>query len=417
MNASQISRPVEMDLGSQPYTVVVSDDPPVEHDPETLRALATNQLSKELLVSYPGLRFLSPDEMSQSYKPPKFLIENTLVEKQPCILGAQYKSMKTTLATSMALSLVTGQNFLGVYRIPVPRRVLLMCGESGHSKVWATVNAWLKANHLSSDSIRDKLWITTEVPNFSEPSTLVAVEAQLDIHEPEVVILDPLYLSLNDEQASIINNGRQLKQLTQPYEDRGITFIGVDHFRVAAREKSNPTLASLCGAGKAAYFRQWILMNRVGKFSGGPQRRHKIDMSVGGSEGHFWQERVEIIEEFEENRLTRLSCTIHVDPDRDTAELSLDESGDHEHKVRDKDRRDKAAIIQLLEDQPIGEIMMKTEIRNRLKLTNSLCTRLLGELLGGGTICKQKDAVARKNGRLYDGYRLLQTMVTSAPQH
>lgn len=406
MNQNEI---VSIESNSDRNEIFVSDEAPAQHDFEAIKSRANLELVIEMQEQYPELKYRSPLDLSKSLSTPEFLIEDTIVANQPCVIAAAYKSMKTTLAIIIALSLATGRNFLGVYPIPKPRRVLLMCGESGRSKVQSTMAAWLNTNNLSFDAVDQKLWVTTEVPNFMDLNTLVAVESQLDIYQPEVVILDPLYLTLNDEQASIINNGRQLKQLSQPYSERGITFICVDHFRVTTRERRTPTLQSLSGAGKAAFFRQWILMNRSGKFSGGPQRRHKFNMSIGGSEGHFWENQIEMVEEFEQNRLTRLTCMIPPNADSDPQRVSDQGLSEKERREQEEHRRNDEAkhqISQLLRDLPSDGLLLQTELRKRLGLPNSLCAQVLDALVEEGKVVKQLEPKPRRNGRMYEGYRL-----------
>ena len=60
-----------------------------------------------------------------------YLIENVIVEGEPGCFGGSSKALKTTVAFDAAVSIATGSPFLGKYKVPSPRKVLFISGESG----------------------------------------------------------------------------------------------------------------------------------------------------------------------------------------------------------------------------------------------------------------------------------------------
>jgi hypothetical protein len=82
--------------------------------------------------------FLPTDDTAHSW-----LIEGIAVAGEPLLIGGPKKSLKTSLALDLAISLATGSTFLGRFTVPTPRSVVLFSGESGrHTLVaLATSNA------------------------------------------------------------------------------------------------------------------------------------------------------------------------------------------------------------------------------------------------------------------------------------
>ena len=382
---------------------VASEEHLLLHDQKVINSGTNASPCKEILDKHPGLKAKSPLEMVSEYIPPENLIEKTLVAGQPCIIAAPSKSMKTTIAIHMALSLALGEHFLYLFWIHRPVKVLFMCGKAEAAKLLSTLAASLHGMGESFESLQDNLWLTTEVPNAKNPETLMAFETQLDEYNPEVVIVDPLTLALNTEQADDQDQMRHIELLSKPCSDRGITFVAVAHICEGSREDRMRALANMTGGSKL--FAEWMLINREGCFGEGPNRLHKLDIKVGGSLGHAWDLPVVILEEFKDRELSRIRCFID-DQDYNLEDLVDEETEESDPEWEEKVRNDCQKIISFLRKQPDGAAFTLSEIKFRLGFTEDDCDFYLGELEDNAEVIKVLDTVPQRNGKIPERYRL-----------
>src|SRR5205807_8707221 len=59
---------------------------------------------------------------------PHWLVEQILVENQLCTIGGPPKSLKTSIAIDLAISLGSGTPFLGRWKVPEKRKVAIISG-------------------------------------------------------------------------------------------------------------------------------------------------------------------------------------------------------------------------------------------------------------------------------------------------
>lgn len=232
-------------------------------------------------------------QLAEEVQPPEWLVEGLLVRGQTAVIGAPLKTMKTSLAADLAVSLATGTPFLGTFKVYRPIRVALLSGESGEWSTWDTIRRVFasRANRRGqpvNPARVDGLLVDFRLPQLGVEEDLGALARGLREHRVDVLILDPLYLALlsgTDLQASnLFDVGPLLARVTRACLDAGVTLILVHHTRKVIPVGQPIELTDLSFAGVAEFARQWLLLNRREKFD--PDTgTHKLWLSAGGSCG------------------------------------------------------------------------------------------------------------------------------------
>ena len=219
---------------------------------------------------------------------PRFLVRGVLVEGQPMIIGGRSKTLKTSLACDLAVSLGSGSLFLGrfdCHRVGVG----FWSGESGAATVRETAKRQADSKGVSLADT-DVLWCF-DLPRLSHLDHLDHLAATIRAEGLKVAILDPLYLALlSPETASGASNiflmGSMLQGLTKLGQDTGCTVVLLHHFRKGGQaDDENPAgLEELAQSGVAEWARQWLLLQRRVPYQGDGQ--HLLWLRCGGSAGH-----------------------------------------------------------------------------------------------------------------------------------
>lgn len=219
---------------------------------------------------------------------PRFLVRGVLVEGQPMIVGGRSKTLKTSIACDLVVSLGSGKPFLGkfdAHRVNVG----FWSGESGAAVVRETAKriAAAKGVELADCSA----WWCFDLPKLCHLDHLDHLRTTIERHGLKVVIIDPLYLSLlNAETAGQASNlfamGAALQPLSKLAQEAGVTLIVLHHFRKGGQpnEDEPAGLEELTMSGAAEWSRQWLLLQRRAAYQG--DGRHLLWMRCGGSAGH-----------------------------------------------------------------------------------------------------------------------------------
>ncbi|MEK6234418.1 MAG: AAA family ATPase, partial [Planctomycetales bacterium] len=240
-----------------------------------------------------GLRFISSREFAETDYSLEWHVPNMLVKGQPCVIGGPSKSLKTSLAIDLAVSLAApvGNQFLGRFDAEPARRVLFVSAESGEGTIKETVQ---RICRMKAPGVRlDNLNITWcfQAPKLSCDADLQAIRQELDERPVDVAIFDPLYLCLLADNmtvsaSNLYEMGPLLRKLSRTCLDAGATPVLVHHFnKPGSMSHDPPALENLAFAGIGQFTRQWLLINRRAKYVPG-SGLHELWLSVGGSAGH-----------------------------------------------------------------------------------------------------------------------------------
>jgi hypothetical protein len=281
----------------------------VENNPPDLEDYINTQES-ERLESIAKIHRLEPawslEQLLEANLQEEFVIDQVLIENQSKVVAGEFKTLKTTILIMLALSLCSGKSFLGRYEVLKRKRVLFCSAESGKRKIRNTIFAVAKQMDVNLAELRDSgfLKLSWWVPKISSLEVMEYFKNEIDKAKAEVVMIDPLYQALDDQQASMILNGQQLAALCNYVLDAGATPICCDHVKRSsenARNREPLELSDISGAGKAEYFRQWMLVSRRSKFQPEENRKpHELWLSIGGSEGHSSQLALDVVENFDD---------------------------------------------------------------------------------------------------------------------
>jgi len=233
--------------------------------------------------------------------PRNFLVHGLVVHGEPLVIGGPKKSLKTSLALDLAVSVASGTPFLGhePFRIRKQVPVLVISGESGEATLKATCDAICNARGVNPTD--EQLRFSFQLPQLSLPEHLKAIEHEIREHKTGLLIVDPLYLCLLDSKTSqqagnVFAMGSILKGLGPIGSENDCTLAVLHHIsKGATRARKNglgkPELDDLSQSGVAEWARQWLLLNHRAAYAKG---FFQLFMVAGGSAGHGGEYGVDV---------------------------------------------------------------------------------------------------------------------------
>lgn len=177
---------------------------------------------------------------------------------------------------------------MGHFEVPRPMRVFIISGESGEFTLQETALRICQAKEIRLD---DTLCIWSfELPQLANPSHIALLQRELKAVKADVLLLDPLYLSLlsgggADSASNLYSMGPLLFGIAKACLSIGVTPFFIHHTKQASLSEYKPIgLEHLAYAGIQEFSRQWFLVNRREKYEPG-SGIHKIWLQAGGSIG------------------------------------------------------------------------------------------------------------------------------------
>ena len=212
-----------------------------------------------------------------------WLVDGMFSSDQPTLFGAKSKCLKTTLLVDLTVALGSGSDWLGVFKISRPRRVLFITGESNYRAISRRLMKAAKSRGLKLSDLTNMVRI--EAMNFPKLPNLehcVAVEATVQKYSIDVVIVDPLYRGMTakmdtNKMAEIGDAIVSFSKWCQP-----ASLVMAHHTtKASARELgAPPDLEDMTGAGIAESFGNWWLMGRNEKYAW--DWKHDLCVQYGG---------------------------------------------------------------------------------------------------------------------------------------
>lgn len=202
------------------------------------------------------------------------------------------KAGKSWLLLDMAVSVATGTPFLGHYPVEEPRKVMYYWCEGSKRGLRRRLRSILQSKGLTSADLHG-LHFRLAAPNLlddrsASPDALATVQADILAERPDLVILDPLFLSLPGiDMSSVTVVGGILNQLQRPVQEVGGALVVAHH----TNRGQGAGMARSSGAGLMEWARNvWMMdaTDQPGQPPGASMKRVKVDLNGGELDPHTW---------------------------------------------------------------------------------------------------------------------------------
>jgi hypothetical protein len=334
------------------------------------------------------------------------LVEGLFVRGQTIFFGGPIKALKTFTSLDFSVSLATALPFLGRYRCPVPRRVLVLSGESGEEAIYDML--WRIARAKGLDALPAGLKVYPRLPRLGDPEGRELLRLLIRDHGAEAVVIDPVYLSFAGagpvNWANLFEVGPLINEVVGVCRDEGCTPVFDHHTSSALKPKRKPDLRHLAFAGFAQFARQWLLLNPRQAFdydaglhklwmahgrAGGGAGCLKLDVLEGAADadGKRYRWEVSFADDAEEKETT--PPTVEASHGEEAEKLETPKCGDADYVSR---------VIAAY--QKPGDVCTYTQIRKASGLDTKRLRPLLPQLVERGVL----EPVP---GSKYESYRLL----------
>lgn len=220
----------------------------------------------------PLLRFESIGDLAarvDAMGPRRYLIRGLWPAGQYGVLSAEAKAQKTWTGGDMAVSVASGQPFLGHFPVDTSGPVVLFAGEGGEGNVLRRLRALAAARGVEATAL--PIRVCCRSPHLSDDAHVRELRAELATTRPVLAILDPLYLSLgNVNTANLAEMGTVLEKVQHACAEVGAALLVVHHDN---RNRDATGAGRMSGAGPAEWGRVLMsiqnLQRRPGDHPGG----------------------------------------------------------------------------------------------------------------------------------------------------
>lgn len=323
----------------------------------------------------------------------------------PTMIAGTGKSLKTSIAVDLLVSIATGTPFLG-HDVAAPCPVALMSGETGGSTLQNLLRRVCASKSVTPPS---NFHVCTAVPSLRCEDDLDAIEKVIVATGAKVFAIDPAYLALRglEEAGNLFAVSSFLLPITAMAVRTGCTPVIVHHTsKGATRANVNEPaeLENMAFAGFQEWAGQWLLLSRRRRYDPDMPGDHELWLTVGGRDGHSGLFALDIREGAYPDR----HWTVAVNSAAEAREASTEAA----EQAREAVKRDKAARqIQVDAEAIYGALSYGPDTAKGLREGRSGVPRTdrsaaaIARLLRDGKIepCK-----IDKAGRSYDGFQRTQ---------
>lgn len=240
-----------------------------------------------------AFRPVTAADLAQPVPAMRWLVQGVWPEGSYGVLAGEKKTLKTYTSLALALSVASGEPFLGKFHVPEIRPVLMYLGEGGQHPTARRLQRIAAAMDVDLASL--PLRMVFEAGDITGETFLREFGRAVDAERPGLVIVDPLYAyhPVGIEAQNLYDRGQMLAQIQQMVPD-DCALVIADHFRKSGGKDLD--LDSIAQSGVAQWADSWILQTHdtpprvdAGEFSIGVQfgsrqwggQQYLVDWSLG----------------------------------------------------------------------------------------------------------------------------------------
>ena len=354
-------------------------------------------------------RTMTSAELDAADLATEYLVDDVLARHQSTIIAAAKKSLKTNIAIDLTLSLASRCPFLGKFYIRNAVRVGLMSGESGNATIQETAKRIARSKLWPNLADYENAVWSFDLPRLGQPQTKRDLMTFVANHALDVLIIDPAYLCLDlgDDAGNLFAVGKKLRELTDVQHETGCTIIIIHHNKKSSGDPfAVPELESIAWSGFQEWARQWLLIGRREAYNPEAAGSHRLWLSAGGSAGHSGLWGLDIEEGSRTDHGGRRWDVMIDGASKVIAENANERESTKEQQARAKAERqltaDAEKLLKEYRKRPQGDT--EKYFRERAHLNGARAGAANEKLLTDGLI---EPCEVTKNGRAYDGFRLL----------
>jgi hypothetical protein len=280
----------EEELSRMPKRVIPEGATPENYNPEPEWPIS--QAIDEVLGK--KFRLVTAAQLNSGQHETRYLIPGVLAAGQLGGIFGPFKTLKTSLAADLMISLASGTPFLGRFPVSQPGRVLFLSGESGLPALKSIAQRICAERGLSLDALENFV-CSPDVPKLGDPFDMMAFTELVEREKPVCVVIDPAWLALGGgrggrgKSKSLFEMGELLRPLAELCESTGCAVLVVHHCKQARKAGDPATLEDLAGSGFAELSAQWLLVSRRRAFDPVPGQHgtghHELWLTTGSRAG------------------------------------------------------------------------------------------------------------------------------------
>lgn len=347
--------------------------------------------------------FIDSEQLADTDYEIKYLIDAVVPLGEPGCIAARSKTLKTTIAIDMAVSVASGKKFLDYFDVLEEGNVAVVSGESGLATLKETAGRICNVKGLKLRDLGRRITWSTEVPRL--PADTNKIRELIERQKVKLLLIDPAYYTLRDIGADLNNVtrvGAALEPLTDLSRATGCTIMLVAHNRkgrTADRQRFDPPgLEEIAGAGMDQWVRSWVLLGQRREFNA-ETGDHQLWMEVGGSAGNHGSYAVDVHEGLRKNpggRIWEVSVAL-------ASKARKSREVEKAKNKADKKQRTRDSHVQKLREaiRPFASGETKKQLREITGLSEPAFVEAIQTLIARDEV---KPCKVQKGRQTYDGF-------------